>query len=74
MRNYFIRLSNQHETISKYILIFAAVFLIVISLPKETQFNYTFQKGKPWLLIIYLHLSTSLLIKMKANLTKKRQR
>ena len=48
MRNYFIRLSNQHETISKYILIFAAVFLIVISLPKETQFNYTFQKGKPW--------------------------
>ncbi len=48
MRSYFIRLSNQHEIISKYILIFTAIFLIVLSLPKETQFNYTFQKGKPW--------------------------
>ena len=48
MRSYFIRLSNQHETISKYILIFVTIFLIVITLPKETQFNYTFQKGKPW--------------------------
>ena len=48
MKNYFIRLSNQHETISKYILIFVTIILIVIALPKETQFNYTFQKGKPW--------------------------
>ena len=48
MKNYFIRLSNQHETISKYILIFLTISLIVIALPKETQFNYTFRKGKPW--------------------------
>ena len=43
MKNYFIRLSNQHEIISKFILIFVTIFLIVLSLPKETQFNYTFQ-------------------------------
>ena len=48
MKSYFIRLSNQHELISKYILIFVTIALIVIALPKETQFNYTFQKGKPW--------------------------
>ena len=48
MKSYFIRLSNQHEIISKFILIFITIFLIVLSLPKETQFNYTFQKGKPW--------------------------
>lgn len=48
MKNYFIRLSNKHETISKYILIFSTILLIVIALPKETQFNYTYQKGKPW--------------------------
>ncbi len=48
MKSYFIRLSNQHEIISKFILIFITIFIIVLSLPKETQFNYTFQKGKPW--------------------------
>lgn len=48
MKNYFIRLSNQHENISKIVLIFISVLLIVIALPKETQFNYTFDKGKPW--------------------------
>ncbi|MBP9791349.1 MAG: HDIG domain-containing protein [Bacteroidia bacterium] len=48
MKNYFVRLSNQHENISKIVLIVITVLLIVIALPKETQFNYTFQKGKPW--------------------------
>lgn len=48
MKNYFVRLSNQHESISRIILILITVILIVIALPKETQFNYTFQKGKPW--------------------------
>lgn len=32
----------------KYVLVFTAVIMIVVALPKETQFNYTFQKGKPW--------------------------
>ncbi len=48
MKNYFIRLSNQHETFSKYIMIFLTIIVIVIALPKETQFNYSYQKGKPW--------------------------
>lgn len=48
MKNYFIRLSNRHEAIFKYFLIISTILLIVIALPKETQFNYTFQKGKPW--------------------------
>ena len=48
MKNYFVRLSNQHESISKIVLIVITVLMIVIALPKETQFNYTFQKGKPW--------------------------
>jgi putative nucleotidyltransferase with HDIG domain len=48
MKSYFIRLSNQHENIWKYILIFSTIVLIVVALPKETQFNYTYQKGKPW--------------------------
>ncbi|MFZ7116022.1 MAG: HD family phosphohydrolase [Bacteroidota bacterium] len=48
MKNYFVRLSNQHESISKIVLIIVTVVMIVIALPKETQFNYTYQKGKPW--------------------------
>ncbi len=48
MKSYFIRLSNRHETISKYIMFFLTIALIVIALPKETQFNYTYRKGKPW--------------------------
>src|SRR3954471_22123401 len=48
MKKYFIRLSDRHESISRFILIFLTIILIVIALPKETQFNYTYQKGKPW--------------------------
>src|SRR3954462_10672619 len=48
MKTYFIRLSNQHENIWKFILFLVTVLLIVVALPKETQFNYTFQMGKPW--------------------------
>lgn len=48
MKNYFTRLSNQHERISRIALVVLAIILIVIALPKETQFNYTYQKGKPW--------------------------
>lgn len=48
MKKYFIRLSNQHENITRYLLVLLTVVLIVVALPKETQFNYTYQKGKPW--------------------------
>src|SRR4051812_24162778 len=48
MKKYFIGLSDRHESISRFFLIFITITLIVIALPKETQFNYTFQKGKPW--------------------------
>lgn len=48
MKSYFIRLSNQHENVFKYILILVTIVLIVIAMPKETQFNYTYIKGKPW--------------------------
>ncbi|REJ80365.1 MAG: HDIG domain-containing protein [Bacteroidetes bacterium] len=48
MKSYFIRLSNQHEIVFKYFIILATIFLIVIALPNETQFNYSYQKGKPW--------------------------
>ena len=29
-------------------MIFLTIIVIVIALPKETQFNYSYQKGKPW--------------------------
>jgi putative nucleotidyltransferase with HDIG domain len=48
MKSYFIRLSNKHEIVFKFALILATILLIVIALPKETQFNYTYQEGKPW--------------------------
>lgn len=48
MKNYFIRLSNQHENIFKYVVVLTAIVMIVVALPKETQFNYSYQKGKPW--------------------------
>lgn len=48
MKNYFIRLSNRHEAIFRYFLFISTILLIVIALPKETQFNFSYQKGKPW--------------------------
>ena len=48
MKNYFIHLSNQHENIFKYVVVLTAIVMIVVALPKETQFNYSYQKGKPW--------------------------
>ncbi len=48
MNKFFLRLSNSHEVILKYTLVFTTVVLIVIALPRETQFNYAYQRGKPW--------------------------
>jgi putative nucleotidyltransferase with HDIG domain len=48
MNKFFLKVTNSHESILKYTVVFTAVVLIVIALPKETQFNYAFQKGKPW--------------------------
>ena len=47
MKNYFIRLSNQHEIVFKYVMVLTAIIMIVILLPKETQFNYAYQKENP---------------------------
>ena len=48
MKSYFIRLSNKHEIVFKFALILTTILLIVIALPKETQFNYSFKKGNTW--------------------------
>ena len=48
MNKFFLKVTNSHELILKYTLVFTTVVLIVIALPKETQFNYTYYKGKPW--------------------------
>ena len=48
MRRFFSRIANRHEQVFKYFLFLLTVLLIVVALPKETQFNYTYQKGKPW--------------------------
>src|ERR1043165_9562388 len=48
MNKLFLKVTNSHEAILKYTVVFTAIVLIVIALPRETQFNYAFQKGKPW--------------------------
>ncbi len=49
MSSVFARLSNRHETVFKYVLLFTAVVMIVVALPKETNFQYDYEKGKPWM-------------------------
>ncbi|MFM7216700.1 MAG: HD family phosphohydrolase [Bacteroidota bacterium] len=48
MKGLFAKLSNRHESVFKYVIIFNTILLIVIALPKETTFSYEYQKGKPW--------------------------
>ena len=48
MLKLFRLLSNRHESIFKYVIIFNTILLIVIALPKETSFSYEYEKGKPW--------------------------
>src|SRR5438552_3341550 len=48
MKKLFLKITNSHEVILKYTLVLTAIVIIVISLPKESQFNYAYQKGKPW--------------------------
>ena len=48
MNKFLLKISNSHEWILKYSIVLTAVVLIVIALPHETQFNYTYRKGKPW--------------------------
>src|SRR5690242_16559005 len=45
---FWIRMTNRHDLVYKYFLILATVVLIVIALPKQTQFNYSYRVGKPW--------------------------
>ena len=39
MRRFFSRIANRHEQVFKYFLFLLTVLLIVVALPKETQFN-----------------------------------
>ena len=48
MNKFLLRVSNSHENILKYTIVLTAIVLIVIALPKESQFNYAYRKGKPW--------------------------
>lgn len=48
MRKLFIAITNNHETLVKYILAFLTVAIIVLLLPKESQFNFSYRKAKPW--------------------------
>ena len=45
---FWIKITNRHDLVYKYFLILVTVILIVIALPKQTQFNYSFRVGKPW--------------------------
>ena len=45
---FWIRITNRHDLVYKYFLILTTVVLIVIALPKQTQFNYSYRVGKPW--------------------------
>ena len=45
---FWIRITNRHDLVYKYFLILITVILIVIALPKQTQFNYSYRIGKPW--------------------------
>lgn len=45
---FWIKITNRHDIVYKYFLILITIVLIVIALPKHTQFNYSFRAGKPW--------------------------
>jgi len=45
---FWIKLTNRHDLVYKHFLILVTVVLIVIALPKQTQFNYSYRVGKPW--------------------------
>ncbi|MEO8087200.1 MAG: hypothetical protein ABI763_10295, partial [Bacteroidota bacterium] len=45
---FWIRITNRHDLVYKYFLILITIVLIVIALPRQTQFNYSFRVGKPW--------------------------
>lgn len=40
---------NNHERIQRVLLFIVAAILLILMLPKEGQFKYEYQKGKPWL-------------------------
>ena len=49
MANIFSDLRNNHESVQRILLFLLAAVLLVLLLPKEGQFKYEYQKGKPWL-------------------------
>jgi len=48
MRKLILTLSNKHQVFLRYLLVLNTIILIVFMLPRETQFNYTYKVGKPW--------------------------
>src|ERR1044071_1199350 len=48
LRRFWIAITNRHDDIYKYFLILTTVVLIVIGMPRQLQFNFTYRKGKPW--------------------------
>ncbi len=42
-------ITTTRQDIIKYLLMFACVCVIVVSLPKGRKFKYEFDKGKPWM-------------------------
>ena len=48
MRKLILTLSNKHQVFLRYLLVLNTIVLIVFMLPRETQFNYTYKVGKPW--------------------------
>lgn len=48
MRKFILFLSNKHQVILRYFLVLSTILLIVLILPLETQFNYSYKIGKPW--------------------------
>ncbi|MFC2176576.1 HD family phosphohydrolase [Bacteroidota bacterium] len=42
-------LRNNHERLQRVLLFLIAAVLLVLLIPKEGQFKYEYQKGKPWL-------------------------
>ena len=48
MKTLFIKISNRHENIFKFLVAVASIAIIVLALPRQVQFNYEVERGKPW--------------------------
>jgi putative nucleotidyltransferase with HDIG domain len=72
MLKYISKLSNKHDSILKYVILFNAILLIVIALPKETTFSYEYVKGKPWAFDNLIAPFSFAIIKTEAEINEER--